>query len=245
MRHDRLSKHFVQHLGKMHGLERLYLINPRHIPMMPNGHTGPSPQSAPTPATTPSDASSNNVFNNRTVPKTSIRDACIDTIISNHGSTLKHLILPDRWPMSNAMVGRLFRNCPNITQLALAPEIASFSGMRMLLPFLKQIRAVRLLIPTTGDIAQQQKFASLVEEEDDVHEEHIGRETAEDFPNLRYMGLGWKVWELGGHFEKVFKVKNEDGVDEERVSRTRRCKRVDRGVVRDVEIWKMDSLDVI
>ena len=241
IRHDRPGKHFLKHLGEIYGMERLYLINPRHVPAVQNGHTGPSPQSSSTPSTTPSDATPNT----RSAPKTSHRDACIDTIISNHGSTVKHLILPDRWPLPSKVVARLFRGCPNLTQLAIALEISSFSELRMLLPFLKKIRAVRLLMPTTGSEAQQQKFGSIVEEEDEVHEEHIGTETAEDFPNLKYVGMDWKVWELGGHYQKTIKVVNEDGEEEERVVHRRRAKRVDMEVVKDVEIWKMDSLEVI
>jgi len=116
----------------------------------------------------------------------------------------------------------------------------------MLLPFLKNIRAIRLLIPTTGPEAHVQRFESMVESEDIVHEEHIGRETAgEDFPNLRYVGLGWKAWELGGHYEKTIKVMHEDGEEEEKVVLRRKVRRVDFDVVKEVEIWKMDSLEVI
>lgn len=249
MRHDRMSRVFVKHLGELYAMERLYFVNSKHVALTQNGQhqaLEPSPQSTSTPSTTPSDATP--AATSRSTLNTSLRDSFLDTLISNHGISLKHLILPDRWPLSSTAVARLFRACPNLTQLALALslEFSSFEGMRMLLPFLKNIRAIRLLIPTTGPEAQLQRFESMIESDDCEHEEHIGRETAgEDFPNLRYVGLGWKAWELGGHYEKTIKVLNEDGEEEQKVVLRRKVTRVALDVVKEVEIWKMDSLEVI
>jgi hypothetical protein len=243
VRHDKISKKFARHLGDIYGLERLYLVNARHIPPN-NGYHPPSNPSPVSTSTLSSDPSSETTLSARTAANNSVRDLVLDSIVSNHGPTLKHLILPDRWPLPNKLVARLFNACPNITQLALALEFRdSFGGMRMLLPFLKKIRAVRILMPNTGlDGPDHKKFECMVSREDGEHQAHIERELAgDDFPNLRYVGMGWKVWEIGGTYEKM--VVNEDG-QEEMVVR-RRSKRVGRDAVKDVEIWKMDSLDVI
>ena len=245
IRHDKMSKHFANHLSDVCGLEKIYLVNARHIPSN-NGHQPPSPTSASTSSSNPSSypASATRTLT-RAASDNAVRDLCLDVIMSNHGPTLKHLILPDRWPLPNKLVARLFNACPNITQLALALEFKDgFAGMRMLLPFLKNIRAVRVMIPTAGLESQEnvKDLECAVNSEDDEHEDHIGRELAGDeFPHLKYVGMGWKVWEIEGLYEKL--VVNEDG-QEEMVVR-RKSKRVSRDAVKDVEIWKMDSLDVV
>ena len=89
--------------------------------------------------------------------------------------------------------------------------------------------------------------------EDALHESKIREELATgDFNHLRYIGMGGKIWEVGG-FEEVavqVPIEMEEGQDsepqyrEETVSR-RTIKRVGLDGVRDVEIWKYDTLDVL
>ena len=242
MRHDKLSKEFVKLLGNLLGLEKLYLINPRHVPMLGNGfgHQQPSPISSAS-STTPT-GSEGRTTPTRALPNLRLRDEFLDTIVNIHGPTLKHLILPDRWPLPSNILARLFCACPNLIQLALALELTSFANVRMLLPFLKKIWAVRLLIATTGKEIEDRRFETLVGMSDEVHEQHISQQLAsDDFPHLRYVGLGWKAWEIGGKYEEV--VLNEDGSHE--VVTRRRVKKADMNVIKEVEIWKMDTLDVI
>lgn len=244
MRHDKMSKRFARHLGDLHGLEKIYLVNARHVPMQSNHQpsTDPSSTSVSTPSTDLSGEQNPSV---RAVANTSLRDLCLDAIISSHGATLKHLILPDRWPLPNKIVARLFNGCPHITQLALALESKdSFGGMRILLPFLKKIHAVRILVPGVGLDGPQQlrRFDCIVNTADEQHEKRMAQElVGDDFPNLRYVGIGWKVWEIGGTYETL--MVSDEG-QEEMVMR-RRTKQVGREEVQGVEIWKMDSLDVI
>lgn len=249
VRHDKTSKKFGNRLSDLYGLEKIYLVNARHIPSQ-NGHHPPDP--SPTSiSTTSSNHSEPQYHSSESAPCTltasskALRDLYLDVIISNHGPTLKHLILPDRWPLPNRLIARLFNACPNITQLALAVEFKEhFAGMRLLLPFLKKIWAVRILMPSAGTAPHEdvKRLESVVSTEDEEHEEQMGRELAGDeLPHLKYVGMGWKVFELGGLYQKT--VTNEDGQEETVVRR--RVKRVDSDVVKDVEIWKMDSLDVV
>jgi hypothetical protein len=246
IRHDKLSKKFAGHLANVRGLEKIYLVNARHLPPS-NGHHQPQSDPSPVSEITPTSNQSNETTSfTRVAANNSLRDLCLDNIISNHGATLKHLLLSDRWPLPNKLVARLFNACPNITQLGMALESKdSVDGMRMLLPFLKKIRAVRILMPTAGlEFHEYAKRSEcLVNMADDEHEERIGRELAgDDFPHLRYVGMGWKIWEIGrGSCEK--KVVNEHG-EEETILR-RKVKRIGRDAVKDVEIWKMDSMEVI
>ena len=234
-RNDRLSRAHCTLLGSTTGLERIYLVNKRHEPTAQKGdycHSSPSL----TESTTLSDHST------AATPNTSLRDAYLEAIISNHGRTLRHLLLPDQWPLPASLFARLFRACPNLTQLAMAMEFASFERIRLLLPFLKKIHMIRLLIPTTGRDAQDTVFQNVVACDDETHEANISRETAtDDFPSLRYIGLGWKLWEIGENYET--QVVDEDG-NEVTVVR-RRTKRVDIETVKDAAIWTLDSLDVV
>jgi hypothetical protein len=245
LRHDKLSKKFARHLAEIYGLEKIYLVNARHVPPS-NGHQPPSDPS-PTSASTPTSHQSNETTSSsRVAANNSLRDLYLDNITSNHGATLKHLLLSDRWPLPNKLVARLFNACPNITQLAIALEFNdSFGGMRMLLPFLKKIRAVRVLMPNASLESHEyaKRSECLAKTADGEHDEDIGRELAGDeFPHLRYVGVGWNIWEIsGGSYEK--KVVNEHG--EEETVLGRKVKRVERDVVKDVEIWKMDSMDVV
>lgn len=245
IRHDELSKKFARQLAEVYGLEKIYLVNARHVPPS-NGH---QPQSDPSPTSTStsiSHQSNETTSSSRAAANNSLRDLYLDNIMSNHGATLKHLLLSDRWPLPNKLVARLFNACPNITQLAVALEFKdSFGGMRMLLPFLKKIRAVRVMMPSASQESHDyvKRFECLANTTNDKHEERIGRELAgDDFPHLRYVGMDWKIWEIGrGSYEE--KVVNEHG-EEETVLR-RKVKRVGRDAVKDVEIWKMDSMDVV
>lgn len=244
IRHDKMSMMIARHLGDVHGLEKIYLVNARHVPPQ-NGHHLVSDQSSTASSTPSTESSSETTPSARAAANNSVRDLCLDSIMSSHGRTLKHLILPDRWPLPNNLVARLFNACPNITQLALALDYKdSFAGMRMLLPFLRKIRAVRVLMPAVGLDGREnaKRFECMVSAEDEEHAEHIERElVGVDFPNLRYVGIGWKVWEIGGTYEKM--VVNEEGQEE--MALRRRSKRIGQDEVRDVEIWKMDSLEVV
>lgn len=274
-RGDHLHKAHITHLSQSAGLEYLYLINARHK-CDANGVAHSTPNSAEvTPGPPPSTTSSNRSSHNMPAPKTSLRDLYLDQICGVCGPTLKHLILPARWPQSPSMSARLIRSCPNLTQLSMAVDGSDFHTLRMLIPFLSKLWAIRTLAPRQeGEEGQRQLSAhnALVDVADHVHEEKLAKELSRgtsshgqtDFPKLRYVGLGWKVFEIGGLYEEVVKTPvagekavwdgPEDGDEnnqttpngwrEEIVSR-RRVKRVDESEVQDVEIWKMDSMDII
>ncbi|KAJ5200304.1 hypothetical protein N7491_008895 [Penicillium cf. griseofulvum] len=162
IRVDAVSKRNSEFLGNFTGLERLYFVNvtaessdllnsPRpgggavlsaltppvsehQSSGAPNGTTTNSPITSASPATQP-----NAVAN--------IRDIYLSHITTNHGTTLRHLLLPSKWPLSTGMVARLVHSCPNLEQLALATEFSSMVSLGLLIPFLRKLKALRLLIP--------------------------------------------------------------------------------------------------
>jgi hypothetical protein len=162
VRLDAVSKRNSEFIGNFSGLERLYFVNvtaessdllnsPRpgggaassaltppvsehQLSGAPNGTTTNSPITSASPA-----SQLNAVAN--------IRDIYLSHITTNHGETLRHLLLPSKWPLSTGMVARLVHSCPNLEQLALATEFSSMDSLGLLIPFLRKLKALRLLIP--------------------------------------------------------------------------------------------------
>ena len=126
----------------------------------------------------------------------------------------------------------------------------------MIVPFLTKLYAIRIvalrgyedLEQVTGGKCDgaREKERWMTKEGFDVHAEMLRREMeTEDFRNVRYVGLGRKWFEVGG-VEEVREVrKDDDGQEEEVVTKRRAVKRVGWDEVKDVEIWGCDSLDVV
>ena len=253
-RHDRLSKRHVQVLQQFVGMERLYLVNARHNPVQ-NGANGHFSQTRPSPS---SDSNSSSMGSSGCTPtghqNTSLRDMYLEAICTNHGSTLRHLIFPSRWPLSALQAAKLFRSCPNLTQLSLGMEQKTFPQMRMLVPFLKNLWAMRVI-----PLRETEPFPGCdgrIGEalEDALHEGIMSTELAAagEFLELRYVGLGDRVWELGGFYEEMATVKvpdsDADGQEAEymeQMVRKRKLRRLTLKDVKDIEIWKLDTQDVV
>jgi hypothetical protein len=164
VRMDAVSKRNAEFIGNFHSLERLYFVNvtsassdslnsPRtgdveisaltppvsehQVPGVSNGTSTNSP------ITSASPASQLNAI-------ASVRDIYLSHITTNHGATLRHLLLPSKWPLSTGMIARLVHSCPNLEQLALATEFTSMDSLGLLIPFLRKLRALRLLIPPSS-----------------------------------------------------------------------------------------------
>lgn len=156
IRIDAVSKRNSEFLGNFKGLERLYFVNvtsayPDYLnSARPNAGlnavlTPPTSEhlngtAANSPATTSSPASQQS-------PALGVRDSYLANITMNHGASLRHLLLSSKWPLSTNMVARLVHSCPNLEQLGLATEFSSMESLGMLVPFLRNLVALRLLIP--------------------------------------------------------------------------------------------------
>ena len=157
IRMDTISKRNSDFLGNFKGLERLYFVNVtadssdylnslRPTPgsnssaLTPPVSDYPNGTTVNSPATAASPASLLNIALN-------VRDGYLANIATNHGASLRHLLLSSKWPLSTAMIARLVHSCPNLEQLALATEFSSMESLGMLVPFLRKLVALRLLIP--------------------------------------------------------------------------------------------------
>ncbi|RHZ68063.1 hypothetical protein CDV55_106488 [Aspergillus turcosus] len=159
-RQDSTSRRHAEFLGYFTGLEKLYFVNesrdssdnvnsPRRLlpssaltPPSLDHTTNSSTLSVSTEETPVASPVSN------TGVQASIRDIYLNNIIMNHSATLRHLLLPSRWPLSASTIARLVHASPQLEQLALAADVSSMDTLGLVLPFLRNLVAVRLLVPT-------------------------------------------------------------------------------------------------
>jgi hypothetical protein len=200
VQYDRLDWGYAHCLGSITGLERMYMLDFSF-------YVKPSLLATGSTHSTGSVAAESQ----------KLRDIFLDAIVTNHGTTLRHLMLPHYWPLPTSWIAKLFRTCPNITQLSLATECEPLEAMSILAPFLRKLWAIRVHFPGCVEPYENKMEKDLVE--------HF------DFPELRYIALEHEVgfeelvWEFGGIYEK-------DGMQKRTTKRTWED-------VKDVEIWKM------
>ncbi|KAJ5218677.1 uncharacterized protein N7498_000776 [Penicillium cinerascens] len=159
IRMDTISKRNSEFLGNFKGLQRLYFVNVTADSSDYLNSLRPTPGSNSSALTSPASDYPNGITVNSPSPATAaspasllnialnVRDSYLANIATNHGATLRHLLLSSKWPLSTAMIARLVHSCPNLEQLALATEFSSMESLGMLVPFLRKLVALRLLIP--------------------------------------------------------------------------------------------------
>jgi hypothetical protein len=224
IRHDLISKDACEFLCSFRGLEKWYCVNFTHatgyrqnmrLPrpsshQVTNGTSTISTVNAASGASfTPSSPRTPAAVLN---PLLQLRDSYFHTILTNHGATLRHLVLPSRWPLSTKALARLVQACPNLEQLSMAPEVSTLEVCGLLLPFLSKLKAMRLLVcPTpTGQTPTQSSsmpisnmnMNDLAELDDDIHAEKFSVVLADRHraSQLKVIGIGWKAWELGDFY---------------------------------------------
>lgn len=261
-------------IGK--GLERLYLVNARYgmeritVGESPEAgvESSPSVNSGSVNGSAPTNGSwtGTNTNSNRNTPATNtttstmtstnkLKELYFDQICEQAGPTLKHLIFPARWGLSIHQMARLIRSCPNLTQLSCYFDCVKFEMLRMLVPFLSKLWAIRLIVPDSppGELNCREGVGQWTHLMNDIehHERKMRIELAKgDFQQLKYVGLGKNIWEVQGIEEVVEKVPVEvedDGspVYRDEVVLRRTLKRLTEEDVRHVEIWSYDTLDVL
>ncbi|KAL4802122.1 hypothetical protein BDV18DRAFT_147546 [Aspergillus unguis] len=215
-------------LGSFTGLEKVYFVDstsmsdnlnsPRELPACAATMTPPASETASRDLVPSADSPSN-------LPsqQARMRDMSINSIILNHAATLKHLLLPARWPLPTSLIARLVHASPQLEQLAFAAEISSMDTLGLLLPFLRNLQALRLLIPAfsttpnSGDTHPHKKVSSrpsdindagarslaeFVDLDDDILIERLGEALADQqiFQRLKVLGIGRKGFILGEYY---------------------------------------------
>ncbi|KAL8692636.1 MAG: hypothetical protein Q9218_002369 [Villophora microphyllina] len=222
IRGDKASRQLVEVLANTRGLEKIYIIRSNNMEKPDSNAT--IPRSPISNGSSPPSLSLDN-----------LRDDHIEAIIQNHGQTLRHLLLPPQWRLTSDNIALIVRNCPNLEQLGFGADFDKFSNLKLLMPFLPKIFAVRLL-----DSPDNSEFRNKMHELDDGrHEKQIGGSTsAREWSKIRWMELADLLFEAG----KVEPIEDPDAPG--KMSYRRSVRKRDREAVKDVAIWKMDSFDI-
>lgn len=249
LRTDNTDKHGAIMLGKFKGLERLYIVNNRP------GREASKPNSAAATPTTPSTATPGMTNGNTSANGTptftehqtrSIGGEYLAVIQTNH-RTLRHLLLSDKWQLSDDALFKICQSCPNLEQLAFSCQVTPFESLRQVIIMTPKLWAIRMLVrPNTG---LAENIDSM--EGAEMHTFAIATEFwRPEYRNIKYLGLGDKlVFKLGAVWFPPAKGKEkippgqENSMNARRAGPVRRVERVSRESVNHIEIWGMDSME--
>ncbi|KAL4887330.1 hypothetical protein BJY04DRAFT_175647 [Aspergillus karnatakaensis] len=220
-------------LGSFTGLEKIYFTastspcdninSPRQLAPAATTLTPPASDNTATDLITPTSADSPS---NLPGLQARIRDNSINNIVLNHAATLRHLLLPARWALSTSTIARIVHSSPQLEQLAFAADFSSMDTLGLLLPFLRNLQALRLLIPTgtTPEVCNN-KFSSkdgeaprslseFVELDDEILIEKLGESLADQqlFQRLKLLGFGRKAFILGEYYTVPVERTQPNGV---------------------------------
>ncbi len=214
LRIDNVSRQQVDYLRDIKGLERLYLIGPKRSVKGQNG----VPDSPPSRTNSPINGSSTK----------SLKDDYLEILTKYHGKTLRHLLLMPQWRLSADDIALIVRQCPNLEQLGIGVDFANLTSLRLLVPFLQKLTAIRLL-----DNPDDRVFADKVS---GLEYENMGSEKLGKLKWIQAAGLVFEVGkpELRNHGRK-------DSGNE--VLRSRVWKRPPEAA-KFVEIFGLDSFEV-
>ncbi|KAL2048279.1 hypothetical protein N7G274_000190 [Stereocaulon virgatum] len=230
LRVDKVSRQQCEVLAHINSLERLYLIGPHLQPRRGKDYcnsTIPLPHSPPS-----STASPTSIDNNAMT----LKDEYLETITKHHGRTLKHLLLLPQWRLTDDDIALVVRQCPNLEQLGMGADFSTFKQLRLLVPFLTNLTCLRLLSsPDDPTFVNQMREL----EEQGVHEKKIAEETVNQQRSaLRFIEIGAE--------DLIFEIGARAPVEKEGMKTIwkRKVRKRPFDVVRDIDIWKLDSLDI-
>lgn len=163
-------------------------------------------------------------------PRPHIGKEFVEALAHRHGSTLKHLLLSEEWPVDAADLALIVRLCPNLEQFGFAPGFDDYSTVNLFLPFLHKLQVVRFLaLPKSFDAAAPVPTEDVIDT--------LGR--ALSIPpaqSMKIVGTMDAIYKIG----KLIRSSSEEGV----VQFTREVSLASHEAVEDVELWKMDTLDI-
>ncbi|KAH5344333.1 hypothetical protein HBI49_222860 [Parastagonospora nodorum] len=242
-RSDHVDKEQAVIFGNFKGLERLYIVSRRS---KDNSKTNSSVATPTTPSTaTPGMTNGNTNAFAPTITDNqcrSIGGEYLAVIQSNH-RTMRHLLLSDRWVVSDSALYKLCQSCPDLEQLGFRCSVPPLESLRQIMTLVPKLWALRMLVrPGT-------EFADMVASLDpEMHAFVMATEFwRPEYRNLKYIGLGDKlVYKLGG---VVFPPKNAANVPEGRENSInarsagpmRRMTIVGKEELDKIEIWGLDT----
>jgi len=247
LRVDNVDSEGAAMLSRFSGLERLYLVSKRpnkHLFKAHSAATVPSTPLAVTPGATNSTESCNGT---PTATDHTLCSSASDYLaaIQTHHRTIRHLLLSDRWQLSDDAFFKLCQSCPNLEQLGLSCLMPPLESLRQFMAMLPKLWALRFLVAPNTDLAD--KMASI---DTEMHKFAVATEFwRPEYRNLKYVSMDDRhVYKLG---EVYFppKADGESSNDMGNTMNARRSgpiRRVDEINIEDmehVEIWAMDTTE--
>lgn len=220
IRVDRVARQQLEYFREIKALEKVYLIGPETALKEQGSVSGTLPNSPPS-------TSMNSPTHDCSTQ--SLKDEYLETLAKYHGKSLRRLLLMPQWRLSADDIALVVSHCPNLEQLGLGVEFANLSSLRLLIPCLENLTALRLL-----DNPEDRSFAEKMRifNHEDCHE-MMGKEI-----------LGKLEWiEVAG---TLFQVGNRElqhggpATDGNEVRRSQVWKRPS-GAADHVEIFGLDS----
>lgn len=246
LRSNHADKDAAAMLGQFTGLERLYIISRRGKQDSKSVSTAATP-TTPSSATPNLNGSTTSAHGTPTISDHQWRSIGGEylAMIQLHHKTMKHLLLNERWQLSDETVLKLCRACPDLEQLGFACGVPPMESLRRIIGLVPKLWAMRILI------APGTELATTIEAMDsEMHAFALATEMwRPEYRNIKYVGLGDNiVLKLG---RVIFPPKGvtripegqENSMNAKRAGPVRMVEVVSRESVDWIEIWGLDTTE--
>lgn len=235
-------------LSTCKGIERVYFIASRRNDALcakANSCTAtPTTPSHLTPSISSGSASVNGTPTNGEVRARNVASEYLAAIQTNH-RTIRHLLLSDRWILSEDTLFRLCQSCPDIEQLGFAGSVPPLQSLRQIFALIPKLWAIRFLVRPNTDPNEKPDMM-----DPDTHAFALGTEFwRPEYKNVKYIGFGEDlVFKLGGVYFPPNSKESGNGVEDKSVKAKlagpiRKFEIVRKESVKHVEIWGMDTTE--
>jgi hypothetical protein len=244
LRTDHQDKDQAGMLAKFSGLERFYLVSRRINSKSSSTAATPTTPSTATPGVTNGTTSA---YGTPTITESQCRSIGGEylAVIQSHHRTMRHLLLPDRWVISDSALYKLCQSCPHLEQLGFSCNVPPLESLRQIIALCPKLWAIRMLVRPGSELAE-----TVAAMDPEMHGFALATEFwRPEYRNVKYVGLGDKlVYKLGGI---TFPPKNappipegqQNSMNAKRAGPMRRIEVLDRDKVKWIEIWGLDTTE--
>jgi hypothetical protein len=166
-------------------------------------------------------------------------------VIQTNHRTMRHLLLADKWQLSEEALLRLCQSCPNLEQLAFAASFPALDFLRKTLAFLPKLWALRLLVRPQSELAEK-----LALTDPDMHHFALATELwRPQYKNLKYIGIGENlIYKLGEVLRPAKRNPKAVGGGDNSfnalsMGMMRRITPIPASEVQHIEIWGLDTME--
>jgi len=247
IRTDHFDREGAQILGKIPGMERIYIVARRSKESTKSDSTGNTPT---TPSITTPGTSAGTTANAVGTPIAMTEKQCrnlgseyIAAIQSSHHG-MRHLLLSELWVLSDEVLLGLAKSLPELEQFGFACAVPSLDFLRQVMTYMPKLQAVRLLLHPGYQSCYKFDIT-----EPEMHLFAIATEFwRPQYKHIKYLGLGDDlVFKLGGVYfpsKKESTVNgNENSMNAKRAGPVRKVELVSRESVKHIEIWGLDTTE--